>query len=284
MTNPVDPVPALPIMTATRRAGRARTFGDGSAGDANYAEIGDGYAKIRQPDPRIEAAVWVALGEARTVLNVGAGAGSYEPYDRVVTAIEPSASMRAERPPHRVRAIDATSDALPFEDDAFDASMASVTIHQWPKRSAGLAEMRRVTRGPIVLLTFDPVIPARWWQPEYVPELYAVEAKRMPSIDTVVDELGGLADVNVVPVPVDCVDGFGQAFFGRPEHTLDPEVRRAMSAWSFLDPAVVERYERALSADLASGAWDREWGWMRDLESFDVGLRLIVGHPPARPR
>lgn len=279
MTNRILPTSAAPVFSCS--ADGTRSFADGSAGDADYAAIGHGYAAIRQPDPRIEALVWAALGEARTVLNVGAGAGSYEPHDRIVTAVEPSASMRAERPPHRIRAIDATSDALPFEDDAFDASMATVTIHQWPDRAAGLAEMRRVTRGPIVLLTFDPVIPQRWWQPEYVPELYEVESRRMPPVDTVVDELGGTVEVTAVPVPIDCVDGFGQAFFGRPERTLDPVVRRAMSAWSFLDPAVIERYDRTLRADLDSGVWDRHWGWMRDLPSFDVGLRLVVGRPAA---
>ena len=120
-------------------------FDDGSAGDADYGRIGRGYAAVRQPDPRIEARLWAAFGDARTVLNVGAGAGSYEPYDREVTAVEPSASMRAERPADRVRAIDATADALPFADDSFDAAMASVTVHQWPHLDAGLGEMRRVT-------------------------------------------------------------------------------------------------------------------------------------------
>ena len=128
-------------------------FEDGSAGDADYSHLGPGYAAIRQPDPRIEARIWNALGDATTVLNVGAGAGSYEPWDRDVTAIEPSASMRAERPPSRPPAIDATAEAIPFADRSFDASMASVTIHQWPDLERGLREMRRVTRGPVVILS-----------------------------------------------------------------------------------------------------------------------------------
>jgi SAM-dependent methyltransferase len=254
-------------------------FDDGSAGDADYGEIGRGYAHIRQPDPRIEAIVWTALGDARTVVNVGAGAGSYEPRDRDVTAIEPSASMRAERPADRARAIDATADALPFDDDSFDAAMASITIHQWPDLEAGLGEMRRVARGPVVILTFDPHVPEPWWQPVYVPELYAVEARRMPELDRVAAALGGNVDIRVVEVPADCIDGFGQAFFARPEQTLDPEVRRAMSAWSFVEDEVVERYERELSADLESGAWDEKWGRFRHLASFDVGLRLVVATP-----
>lgn len=254
-------------------------FEDGSAGDADYGAIGPGYASIRRPDPRIERVVWDALGDARTVINVGAGAGSYEPWDREVTAVEPSAAMRAERPPERVRAIDATADALPFPDDSFDAAMASVTIHQWPDLEAGLGEMRRVARGPVVILTFSPEVPEPWWQPVYVPELYEVEARRMPALDRVAAALGGRVEIRTVPVPADCIDGFGQAFFARPEATLDPAVRRAMSAWSFLDDAVVDRYVRELSADLESGAWDERWGRFRRLDEFDVGLRLVVAQP-----
>ena len=254
-------------------------FDDGSAGDADYGRIGRGYASIRQPDPRIEALVWDALGDARSVLNVGAGAGSYEPRDRDVTAVEPSASMRAERPADRVRAIDATAESLPFDDGSFDAAMASVTIHQWPELERGLAEMRRVSRGPVVILTFSPQVPEPWWQPVYVPELFEVEANRMPELDRVAAALGGQVDVRVVPIPADCIDGFGQAFFARPERTLEPEVRRAMSAWSFLADDVVKRYERELGDDLESGAWDEKWGSFRELASFDGGLRLVVAQP-----
>ena len=193
-------------------------FDDGSAGDADYGRIGRGYAAVRQPDPRIEARLWAAFGDARTVLNVGAGAGSYEPYDREVTAVEPSASMRAERPAHRVRAIDATADALPFPDDSFDAAMASVTVHQWPHLEAGLAEMRRVTTGPVVILTFTPDPPEPWWQPVYVPELYAVEAARMPPLERIVAGLGGESEIQIVPVPADCIDGFGAGVL-RPPRT-----------------------------------------------------------------
>jgi SAM-dependent methyltransferase len=254
-------------------------YGDGSAGDADYGEIGRGYANIRQPDPRIEARVWRALGDAETVLNVGAGAGSYEPRDRTVTAVEPSASMRAERPPDRVPAIDGAADALPFADGTFEASMASVTIHQWPDLERGLGEMRRVTRGPVVILTFDPVVPEPWWQPEYIPELFEVEARRMPPLDRVANALGGRVDIEIVSIPSDCIDGFGQAFFARPERTLDPEVRRAMSAWSFVADEVVARYVRELSDDLDSGRWDRNWGRFRTLPEFDGGLRLVIARP-----
>ena len=254
-------------------------FDDGSAGDADYGRIGPGYASIRKPDPRIEAVVWTALGDARSVINVGAGAGSYEPRDLDVTAVEPSASMRAERPGDRVAAVDATAEHLPFGDQTFDAAMASVTIHQWPDAEAGLREMRRVARGPVVILTFTPDIPEPWWQPVYVPELFAVETQRMPQLDRVAAALGGEVEVRVIPVPADCIDGFWQAFFARPERTLDADVRRAMSAWSFVDEAVEQRYVSELGDDLASGAWDEKWGRFREFAEFDVGLRLVVARP-----
>lgn len=252
---------------------------DGSAGDADYSQIGAGYAVIRQPDPRIAARILDALGTARTVLNVGAGAGSYEPVDREVTAVEPSASMRAQRPVWLTAAIDATSDDLPFADDSFDASMATVTVHQWPDRAAGLAEMRRVTRGPVVIMTFDPVPPVHWWLLDYAPEVLDVDARRMPAIADLAAELGGDAGIVPVLVPADCVDGFGQAFFARPQRLLEPEVRRAMSAWSFVPDDVVLRFTTHLSRDLASGAWDARYGEFRRLTEFDAGLRLVVGHP-----
>jgi SAM-dependent methyltransferase len=213
------------------------------------------------------------------VLNVGAGAGSYEPDDRDVTAIEPSESMRAQRPSTRAPAIDATAQDIPFPDDSFDASMATVTVHQWPDRAKGLAEMRRVTRGPVVIMTFDPQPPQHWWLMDYAPEVLEVESRRMPPIPTVVSELGGNAEVIPVPVPADCIDGFTQAFFGRPERLLDPEVRRATSAWSFVSDSVVERFEAKLGDDLASGAWDAKYGAFRTLPEFDAGLRLVVGRP-----
>lgn len=252
-------------------------FSDGSAGDANYGEIGAGYALIRKPDPRIAAQFADALGDAKTVLNVGAGAGSYEPLDRDVTAVEPSASMRAQRPEYLSRAIDATAQDLPFPDDSFDASMASVTVHQWPDLERGLREMRRVTTGPVAILTFDPDPPVNWWLIDYVPELFEVERGRMPAIQRIADALGGVTEVRTVMIPADCTDRFGQALFARPEQLLDPDVRRAMSAWSFVDEAVIDRFVARLTDDLASGAWDARYGEFRTLPEFDGGMRLVVG-------
>ena len=254
-------------------------FEDGGAGDADYGRIGQGYAQMRQPDPRIAAAILEALGDARTVLNVGAGAGSYEPTDREVTAVEPSASMRAQRPAHLSRAIDAVAQALPFEDGAFDASLASVTVHQWIDLRTGLSEMRRVTRGPVVILTADPTRLADFWLNAYAPEALAVEAERFPSLQTIADGVGGQADVRAVPIPLDCRDGFNEAYYGRPERLLDPRARQACSSWSFVSTEVVAHFVETLGRDLADGTWDRRYGQLRTTPTYDGSLRLIVGRP-----
>jgi hypothetical protein len=255
-----------------------RPHADGSAGDVDYSPLARGYPAYRRPDPRIESAIVSALGDARTVLNVGAGAGSYEPIDRTVTAVEPSASMRAQRPPGRP-AIDATAESLPFDDDSFDASMATFSVHQWSHLEMGLAEMRRVTRGPVAILSADPATIERFWLSDYAPEVMATEASRYPAINRIAQALGGDVEVVVVPVPFDCVDGFNQAYFGRPELLLDPGARAANSAWSFVGSEVEERFALELSADLASGAWDQKYGYLRDQRDFDGALRLVVARP-----
>jgi SAM-dependent methyltransferase len=255
-----------------------RTHGDGSAGDADYSRIGPGYTDYRQPDPRIAAAILDALGPSATVLNVGAGAGSYEPTDRKVTAVEPSASMRAQRPPGRP-AIDATADALPFDDDSFDAAMATFSVHQWPDLAAGLRELRRVARGPVLILSIDPGFDERFWLSDYAPEVLETEAARFPRIDRITGALGGRAEVRTVPIPLDCTDGFNQAFYGRPEILLEPGARRANSAWSFVGDDIQDRFVRDLGADLASGLWDKRYGALRTTPTFDGGLRLIIGRP-----
>lgn len=237
-----------------------------------------GYSSYRQPEPEIAAAVNDALGSAKRVLNVGAGAGSYEPRDRDVTAVEPSASMRSQRPAGLAPAIDATAELLPFADDSFDASMATFTVHQWGDLAAGLAEMRRVTRGPVLVLSCDPAALDRFWLVDYAPEVIAVEAMRYPTAQMVRDLLGGPVEVREVPIPVGCVDGFGEAYYGRPEMLLDPGARRANSAWSFVEASVIDRFERMLRADLESGAWDARHGVLRTQPHFDGSLRLFIGN------
>ncbi|MET2827092.1 class I SAM-dependent methyltransferase [Mesorhizobium shangrilense] len=251
---------------------------DGSAGDANYGAIGANYSSYRQPEPRIASLIVKALGDASKVLNVGAGAGSYEPVDRVVTAVEPSASMRAQRPAHLSRAIDAVAGALPFDDKSFDAAMATFTVHQWPDLAAGLAEMRRVTRGPIIILSCDPDELNRFWLDDYAPEVITVEASRYPRIEAITQALGGKAEVLSVPIPLDCSDGFGEAYYGRPERLLDPGARLANSAWSFVDASVGARFVADLGRDLDSGDWDRKYGHLRTQTEFDGSLKLVIGH------
>lgn len=250
---------------------------DGSAGDANYGVIGIDYARYRQPDPAIAAVIGAALGHARTVLNVGAGAGSYEPIDRQVTAVEPSASMRAQRPAHLPRAVDAVAQNLPFADRSFDASMATFTVHQWPDLAAGLIEMRRVTRGPVIVLTCDPAELDRFWLVSYAPAVIAVEARRYPPIETIAAILGETSTVTSVPIPLHCTDGFGEAYYGRPELLLDPGARLANSAWSFVDPTLGDRFAADLRRDLDSGLWDQGHGHLRRQPVFEGSLKLIVG-------
>jgi hypothetical protein len=256
----------------------------GSAGDFDYQAHGDGYAARRRTDPRIAELVHAALGDARTVLNVGAGAGSYEPADRAVTAVEPSASMRAQRPAHRVPAIDATAERLPFPDDAFDAAMATVTVHQWADTDRGLSELRRVSRGPVVVLTFDGDALDRLWLADYAPELIAAERRRYPAIRHITNVLGGTSTVTPVPIPIDCVDGFAEAYYARPERFLDAAVRRSQSAWGFVEPATIAGAVARLRADLDSGEWDRRYGSLRTQPEFAGSLRLITAHPGSPTR
>jgi len=251
---------------------------DGSAGDADYGAIGGTYTNYRRPDPQIASFVEAALGSAETVLNVGAGAGSYEPTSRQVTAVEPSASMRAQRPPHLPVAIDAVAEALPFGDKSFDAAMTTFSVHQWPGLKAGLTELRRVSRGPVLVLTCDPLLVEQFWLGAYAPQVLAVEARRYPALDLIASVLGGRTEVHAVPIPLDCTDGFQEAYYGRPEMFLDPLARLACSAWSFVEPEVQMSLEDKLGEDLRSGLWDQRHGRLRNQPHFDGSLRLIVGN------
>lgn len=247
------------------------------AGDVDYHRHGTGYARRRQTDPRIAQWVRDALGSARRVVNVGAGTGSYEPLDRQVVAVEPSEAMVAQRPDGAAPAVRAVAGWLPFPDDSFEAAMAMVTVHQWPDPGAGLLELRRVARGPVVVLTFDPDALHELWLAEYAPELYAAERSRFPTIASIVAALGPDTTVQPVPVPFDCVDGFTEAYYGRPELFLDPSVRAAQSAWTFVAEVDEERAVRELAADLASGRWDERHGCLRSQPAFQGALRLVVG-------
>lgn len=252
---------------------------DGSAGDADYAAIGAGYTDHRRPEPGIAALIEKALAGARTVLNAGAGAGSYESTAFDVTPVEPSASMRAQRPAHLPPAVDAVAERLPFPDDAFDAAMTTFSVHQWSDPAAGLREMRRVARGPVVVLTCDPDLVRGFWLYEYAPLVLDTEAARYPSIRAITEALGGRTEVTPVPIPADCADGFNEAYYARPERLLDPAARQACSAWSFVAPAVRERYAEHLRRDLASGAWDARHGHLRGRPYLHGSLVLVRALP-----
>jgi SAM-dependent methyltransferase len=235
------------------------------------------YAATRRADPRIAAAIERALGNARTVLNVGAGAGSYEPAGREVIAVEPSATMRALRPPGSAEAIDAEAESLPFADASVEAAMAVLTVHHWRDPMRGLAELRRVARGRVVVLTFDPdQADAFWFVRDYLPETGELDRGRFPPIAATVEALGGDATVERVPIPHDCRDGFLGAFWRRPERYLEPAVRPGISTFGDVDPSVLERALTRLRDDLDSGRWRRRYGGLLSLNELDLGYRLVV--------
>jgi hypothetical protein len=241
-----------------------------------YDQIGVGYGEVRQPDPRIAAHIEAALGDAQTVLNVGAGTGSYEPVDCEVIAVEPSSEMIAQRPVGSAPVVQASAEALPFDDDSFDAAMAIITVQHWADVAAGLAEMIRVSRERVLVLTFDgPAMAAMWMVQDYIPRLLEIHTELMPPITELKAALPG-ARVEPVPVPRLCRDGFFCALWDRPEMHLDPQVRRGSSVWHLTAPEETERGLQALRADLESGTWDERYGHLRTEPELDVGLRLVV--------
>lgn len=242
---------------------------------AAYDRLGLGYSAVRQPDPQIAARVETALGDAKSVLNVGAGTGSYEPAGREVTAIEPSQTMIDQRPPGSAPVVQGVAEDLPFADNSFDATMAMITVHHWSDARKGLAEMARVARQRVVVLSFDPAPAAELWLVDYFPAALDYHAKAMPPID----ELAALppnASVEPVPIPSGCADGFFLGIWDRPEMHLDPDVRRASSVWHLIPDSEIEHGLAMLRADLESGKWDERNGHLRELAQLDVGLRLIV--------
>lgn len=248
----------------------------------HYERMGSGYARHRRPDPRIGAVIHAALGASRTVLNVGAGAGSYEPGDRHVIAIEPSREMRRQRARSLAPAIAGCAESIPLDDSSVDASMAILTVHHWRNREQGLRELLRVTRGAIVVMAFDPELFHRLWITEYAPEYVAVERGRDVPIAEICGALeagGRRTEVRAVPIPIDCTDGFVEAFYGRPERLLDDEVTRAQSGWSFVSPDAFARFRASLARDLATGAWDAKHGEWRRKPFYEGSLRLVVSTP-----
>ena len=279
----------LPVRLSTAQLVVAREYGVDSwpqlkqlvdrvvAQGTRYDVIGHGYAAYRRPDPRIAAAVHAALGDARTVLNVGAGTGSYEPTDRPVLAVEPSTAMAQQRPAHLPPAVRAVAESLPLADQCVDASMAIMTIQHWTDWRRGLTELRRVTRRRIVLLTIDVAAEADMWLfADYAPQFLANDSAEFPRPEAIAAFLEVPVDVQVVPVPADCTDGMGVSFWSRPEAILDPGARRATSGFARMDDEEEQAIVDRLAADLTSGAWDARYGRLRSLSELDVGLRLVV--------
>lgn len=244
-------------------------------GVATYNSIGATYADTRRSDPRIAAMIRQALGGAATVINVGAGTGSYEPPETVL-AVEPSAVMIAQRPAESARALEASAESIPLADDSADAVMALLTVHHWSDLEAGIGELHRIARQRIVIFTFDPGINHRFWLlDEYLPEAAEFDGTRAVAIDRLVTLLGG-ARIETVPVPYDCTDGFLAAFWRRPEAYLDPQVRAGISVFAQISDDVIQPGLARLSDDLSSGRWYQSHADLLDRETLDVGYRLLV--------
>ncbi|HEY1315789.1 MAG TPA: class I SAM-dependent methyltransferase [Gaiella sp.] len=239
-----------------------------------YDAIGTTYTVTRRTEPRIAAQLWAALGDARTVLNVGAGTGSYEPPDREVTAVEPSAVMRAQRPEGAARCVAASAESLPFEDQSFDAAMAFATVHHWQDPIAGLREMQRVARRVVVFTceTTDRSWRRRFWLTRDY--LHEVATSRVGLATELARVIG--ARMEPVLVPWDCADGFFEAYWRRPEAYLDERVRRGVSVWSSVGSEVEQRVVQSLREDLASGGWAERNRDVLGLEAAELGLRLLV--------
>jgi hypothetical protein len=238
-----------------------------------YDTIGATYTVTRRTEPRIATQVWAALDDARTVLNVGAGAGSYEPSDRDVTAVEPSAVMRAQRPAGAAPCVAAVAESLPFEDQSFDAAMAFATIDHWQDPIAGLREMRRVARRVVVFTKDFSDLDLFWLDRDYLPERANLLAGR-PSLAELARSIG--ARMDPVLIPWDCADGFYEAYWRRPEAYLDEDVRRGISIWARVGPAAEQRAVRGLRDDLASGRWAERNRDLVDLEAAELGVRLLI--------
>jgi SAM-dependent methyltransferase len=241
-----------------------------------YDTIGHQYRQRRQEDPRIASRIVSALGSATSVVNVGAGAGSYEPRDRQVIAVEPSTVMIRQRARGAAPVVRASATHLPFRDASVDAALAVLTIHHWPDLSRGLRELRRVARQTVVILTFDPS--ADWfWLIDYFPEMPDIDRQSMPSLAEIQRHMGSIT-VFDVPIPHDCMDGFLGAYWRRPQAYLDANIRSAISLFSKLRS--VETGLAALRADLDSGVWYKRYQHLLDRSELDIGYRLIVAESP----
>lgn len=240
-----------------------------------YDQIGHGYALGRTTDPRWAAAIRAAIGPAKSVVNVGAGTGSYEPADVDVVAVEPSAVMIRQRLPTAAPTVRASAESLPFNDQSFDVAMAVLTIHHWTDWRQGVAELRRVSRRQ-VLLTFDADVHSQFWLvADYLPEAGQFDRERTPSMVELSQALGG-ADIAPLRVPADMEDAVLAAHWNRPEAYLDEVVRRSASTFAQNPADIIARALTNLERDLADGTWDRRHGHLRAQESHEAGYRLVT--------
>ncbi|MCV7091464.1 class I SAM-dependent methyltransferase [Mycobacterium interjectum] len=240
-----------------------------------YDRIGIGYCTTRRPDPRIAAQIHAALSTMRTVVDVGAGAGSYEPA-QTVAAIEPSMVMIAQRPAVSAPCVQAVAEALPLRDKCVDATMAILTVHHWSDVAAGIDQLRRVTRHRIVILTWDQSVTRNFWLlRDYLPAAARISDELWVPIDQLVELLGG-AQIQTVPVPHDCTDGFGAAYWRRPDAYLDPTVRAGMSMLAYADDAALAEGLGRLAVDLRSRRWHQRYPHLLDQQLLDAGYRLLI--------
>ena len=238
-----------------------------------YDAIGRSYSTRRRPDQRLAARLDALIGGDSTVLNVGAGTGSYEPARSGVVAVEPSTVMLSQRPASAAPAVRAIAEALPFPDQAFDVVLAILTVHHWKDQRRGLEECARVAKDRVVILTWDPDAEGFWLVRDYFPEILAIDRRIFPSMELLSAVLGPI-DVQPLPIPGDCIDGFLGAYWQRPEAYLDEEVRAHISSFSLLT-SIGPQLER-LERDLTSGNWDRQNAELRRPFELDVGYRLVT--------
>lgn len=254
--------------------------------DVRYDAIGTEYALTRREDPRVAGLIQAALGNARTVVNVGAGAGSYEPRDRHVLAIEPSEVMIAQRDSRLPPVVIGGAYPLPLSDLSVDAAMAVLTIHHWDEdQERGVREMRRVARGPVVILTFDAEVSARMWLiADYLSEVADLDRHIFPTLQKLAGWLGGEVTVQEMPIHRDTPDWTLGSFWAHPERVLNPHARNATSGFARMSPAVVARVVDAVARDLQDGTWDERHGHLRELDEYDAGMRLVVAESAQRAR
>lgn len=240
-----------------------------------YDEIGIGYQQRRRPDPRLAAAITRALNRTETVVNVGAGTGSYEPADRPVVAVEPAMTMIRQRPAGSAPAVQASATDLPFRDDGFAGALAVLTVHHWPDRARGLDELARVARRRVVVVTWDPSASGFWLIDDYFPEIVEIDRRCFPTMEDCRRAFGRV-DVETLPIPHDCVDGFLGAYWRRPHAYLDAGVRSAISAFAKTHPATLESGLERLRRDLADGTWERRNGHLFEQTEIDLGYRIVI--------